>query len=58
MAAVEGHAAMRAGIAQGKGLMVAVTANDERDLEQRCLVQLIPVHAIGGQGPIPEARQH
>ena len=39
--AVERHAAMRAGVAQGEGLPEAVTADDERNFQQRRLAQLI-----------------
>jgi hypothetical protein len=49
---------MRAGIAQGEGLAQAVTADDERNLQQSCLVQLVAMNPIGGQGAIPEAGQH
>ncbi len=48
-AAVEGHAAVRAGVAQGEGLANAVAADDERNLEQRRFIKLVAVDAIGGQ---------
>ena len=37
-AAVQRHAAMRAGVAQGEGLSQAVAADDERNFEQRRLI--------------------
>ena len=57
-AAVEGHTAMRAGIAQRKGLSGAVPSNHQRNFEQRCLVQLIPMNLIAGQSAVPEAGEH
>jgi hypothetical protein len=56
--AVEGHAAVRAGVAQGERLSEAVASNDEGDFEQRRFVKLIAMDAIGGQGAIPEAGEH
>ena len=58
VAAVERHAAMRAGVAQGEGLALAVAADDQRNFEQRGFVQLVAMDAIGGQGAIPEAGEH
>ena len=49
---------MGAGVAQGEGLSEAVAADDERNLEQRGFVELVAMHAIGGQGAIPEAGEH
>ena len=49
---------MRAGVAQSEGLSLTVAADNERDLEQGRLVQVIAVHAIRGQGAIPEAGEH
>ena len=57
-AAVERHAAMRAGVAEGEGMTKAVAAKDEWDFEQRGFIELIAVNAIGGQGAIPEAGEH
>jgi hypothetical protein len=37
-AAVQRHAAMRAGVAQGEGLLPAVATDYERDFQQRRLV--------------------
>ena len=57
-AAVQGHAAMRARVAQCERLSHAVAAEDQRDLQQRRLMQLIAMDAIGGQSAIPEAGEH
>jgi len=57
-AAVEGHTAMRAGVAQGEGLAEAVAADDEGDLEQRRFVELVAMNAVGGESAIPEAGEH
>ena len=57
-AAVERHAAVRAGVAQGEGLSEAVAADDEGNFEQRGFVELVAVDAIGGQSAIPEAGEH
>src|SRR5271166_2123836 len=56
--AVQRHAAMRTSIAQSEGMSLAVAPDNQGDFQQRGLVQLIAMHAIGGQGAIPEARQH
>lgn len=58
MAAVERHAAVRAGVAQGKGMADPIASDNQRNLEQRRFVQLIAVDAVGGQSSIPEAGQH
>ena len=58
LAAVQRHAAMGTGVAQGKGMALAIAAYDERNLEQRGLVELVAMDAIGGQGSIPEAGEH
>ena len=57
-AAVERHAPVRAGIAQGERLADSIASNHQRDFQQRCLVKLIAVHAIGGESAIPEAGEH
>jgi hypothetical protein len=57
-AAVEGHAAMGAGVAQGEGLSDSVATNDERNLQQGRLMQAIAMDSIGGQSAIPEAGEH
>jgi hypothetical protein len=57
-AAVERHAAVWAGVAQGEGLSDAVAAEDEGNLEQCRLIEVVAVNAIGGQGAIPEAGEH
>jgi hypothetical protein len=56
--AVQGHAAVWAGIAEGEGLSGAVAADYQGDLEQRRFVQLIAMNAIGGQRAIPEVGEH
>ena len=56
--AVERHAAMRAGVAQGERLSLAIASDDERNFQQRRLVKLIAMNAIGGQRAIPEAGEH
>jgi len=58
LSAIQGHAAMGAGIAQSEGVSLAVAADDEWDLEQRRFVQLITVDTIRGQSAIPEAGEH
>ena len=57
-AAVEGHAAVRAGVAQGEGLSDAVAADDEGNFEQRRFVKLVAVDTIGRKGAIPETGEH
>jgi hypothetical protein len=58
LAAVERHAAMGTGIAQGKGLAHAVAADHERNLKQHGFVKLIAMDPVGGQSAIPEAGEH
>ena len=43
MSAVERHAAVRTGIAQGKGLSHAVAADHKGNFQQHCLFQLIAI---------------
>ena len=57
-AAVQRHAAMWTGIAHDEGAAFAVSANDQRKLQQHRFVQLISVHMIGGQRAIPETGEH
>jgi hypothetical protein len=57
-AAVERHASVRAGITQSEWLSDSITSNHQRDLQQRRLVNLIAVHAIGGESAVPEAGEH
>ena len=58
ISAVQRHAAVGAGIAHGKGAACVVAAEDEGDFQQHRLVELIALHPVGGQGAIPEAREH
>lgn len=55
---VEGHPAMRARVAESEWLSLPVSADDQRDLEQRGFVELIAMHAIGGQSAVPETCEH
>ena len=57
-AAVEGHTAMRTGIAQRKRLPNAIAPDDQWNLQQRRLAQFIAVHPVPRQGTIPEAGEH
>ena len=58
LAAVQRHAAVRTGVAQGEGMARAVASDDERNLQQHGFVELVAVDAIRGQGTIPEAGEH
>ena len=58
LAAVQRHAAVGAGVPQGKGTTVPIASYDERNLKQRRFLELVTVDTIGGQGPIPEAGEH
>jgi hypothetical protein len=58
LAAVERHAAMRTGVAQGEGLVLAVASDNEWNFEQRGLAELVAMDVIGRQSAIPETRQH
>ena len=49
---------MGAGIAEGEWLSLTISADDKRDFEERRLMELVAVHAISGQGAIPETREH
>ncbi len=49
---------MRAGVAKGEGLVLAVTSDDERNFEERGFMELVAVNAIGREGAIPEAGEH
>jgi hypothetical protein len=57
-AAVERHAAVGTGVAQGEGLSLAIASDDEWNLQQHSFVELITMDVIRGQGAIPETRQH
>jgi hypothetical protein len=52
------HAAVRAGVAQSEGMAPAVATDYERNFEERGLMKLVANDTIGGQGAIPEAREH
>jgi hypothetical protein len=39
-------------------MALAVAADYQRDFEERCLMKLVALHAVGGQGAIPEAGEH
>lgn len=58
IAAVEGHAAVRTGVAQGEGAARAVAPDYEGNFEQHGLVKLIAMQTISGKGAIPEASEH
>jgi hypothetical protein len=58
LAAVERHTAVGAGVAKSEGVALAITTDDEGKLQQRRLVKLIAVNAIGRQGAIPEVGEH
>ena len=58
VAVVERHAAVRAGVAQREGTTLAIAPNDQRNFKERGLMKLVAHDAIGGQGAIPEAREH
>jgi len=55
---MQGHAAVRTGVAQGERTAGTVASYDEWYLKQHGLVELIAVNLAGGQGAIPEARKH
>ena len=54
----ERHTAVRAGIAQGKRLSLAIAADHQRRFEQHGFVQTIAGHLSAGQGATPEAVEH
>ena len=49
---------MRASIAKREGLSLAIAADDQRNFQQRRLVELITMNAIGRQRAIPESGKH
>jgi hypothetical protein len=58
VAAVERHAPVRTGIAQGKGTAGAVASDYKRKLQQHGLVELVAMDMIGRQGAVPEGGEH
>jgi hypothetical protein len=58
LATVERHAAVGTGVPQSKGFSLAIAAEDERNLKQRCLLELVAMDALGGQRAIPETSEH
>jgi hypothetical protein len=52
------HTAMRAGVAQGKGLAVLVASDQQGLFEQHGLGQLSAAELIGWQRTVPEAEEH
>ncbi len=58
LAAVQRHAAVGTGVAQGKGMAGTVASYDKRNLKQGSFVELIAMNAIRGQGAIPEPGEH
>ena len=52
------HAAMRTSIAKRERLALAIAPDDERKFQQRRLVKLITMNAIGRQRAIPEVGKH
>jgi hypothetical protein len=55
---VEGHPTVRAGIAESKGMSLAIAADNQGNFQQRGLVELIAMYAVSGQGPVPETGEH
>jgi len=55
---VEWHSAVGAGIPKSEWLAHSISSNHQWDFQQRRLVKLIAVHALGREGAIPEAGKH
>jgi len=58
LAGVERHAAVRAGVAEGEGMVLAIASDDKGNLEKRGFVELVAMNSIGGQRAVPEAGEH
>jgi hypothetical protein len=58
LAGVEGHATVRAGIAESKGASLAIAADHQGNFQQRGFVELIAMHVISRQGAVPETCEH
>jgi len=56
--AMQGHAAVRAGVTQGEGLSLTVATQYEGDFQQHCFLKLVAMHAVGWQSAVPEAGEH
>jgi hypothetical protein len=52
------HPAMRARVSQGERLANAISADHERDFEERGFVKLVAMYAVRRKRTIPEAREH
>jgi hypothetical protein len=56
--AMQGHAAVRAGVTQGEGLSLTVATQYQRDFQQHCFLKLVAMNAVGWQSAVPEAGEH
>ncbi len=56
--AMQGHAAVWAGVTQGEGLSLMVATEYQRDFEQHGFLKLVAMNAVGWHSAIPEAGEH
>jgi hypothetical protein len=56
--AMQGHAAVWAGVTQGEGPSLMVATQYQRDFEQHGFLKLVAMNAVGWHSAIPEAGEH